>query len=342
MDLERIENKSRPERLVIPPDWQIQPVQPPSKSIFQPVELITPEEVEMALELEGYRREIEISTIEELSYLGDFLARYSRGFICNSSPSLVTEKGESKIGHLLSLEALIKARETNIVFCQDNTAYRCSRKQSENERIIMECLTINSFISRLLIVTKQEDGIKFLCRPRGEESTLYKGFLDIAGGKLKRTEEAEEDLNNPPIVSTARALTETFSSGATREYLEEFGSLIPAVQFRAGSFITFITNGKDSSFEVTELATVSPLDLEALKMLGNYRQSQRASLGNEWQIEDIDSVLQKDGPILPTLYAILSRFKGQYIYEYMGWQIYGEYIPYYQTYFETRGKEIKI
>jgi hypothetical protein len=341
MSVEQIENNGRLEQLVIPPVWQIEPVQPPPGSIFQPVELVTPEEIEAALKLPPYKSEIDVSLINYLSNLR-MVTSQSRSSIANCSPSLVTERGESRLRPPFALKVLIEAREEHILWTPEDKAYLCFREQDRNEQIIKESLTLDSFISRLLIVAKQENSIKFLCRPRGEESIKYKGLLDIPGGSLKQTEAAEKDLDNPPIVSGSRALTETFSYGATREYLEEFGTLIPAIQHRIGSFITFITDTEKSFLEVTELALVSSLDLEALEMLGNYRRSQRSSLGNEWQIKNIDSVLQEKLPILPTVFSSLSRFKGNYVYEYEGWQIYGEYIPYNQTYFATRGKEITL
>jgi 8-oxo-dGTP pyrophosphatase MutT (NUDIX family) len=338
MSVEQTENKGRPEQLVIPPDWKIEPVQPPPGRIFQPVELITPEEIEAALKLPPYKSEIDVSLINYLSNLRMVTSR-SRSNIANCSPSLVTERGETRLSPPINLKALIEVREEHILWTSEDTAYLCFREQDRNEQIIKESLTLDSFISRLLIVAKQENSINFLCRPRGEESIKYKGLLDIPGGKLKLTEEAKKDLNNPPIVSGSRALTETFSHGAIREYLEEFGALIPAIQHRIGSFITFIIDEEKSFLEVTELALVSSIDLGALKMLGNYRRSQGASLGNEWQIKNIDSVLQEKLPILPTVFSSLSRLKGNYVYEHEGWQIYGEYIPYNQT---SRGKEITL
>jgi hypothetical protein len=45
MSVEHTENNGRLEQLVIPPDWQIEPVQPPSESIFSQAEILTPERV---------------------------------------------------------------------------------------------------------------------------------------------------------------------------------------------------------------------------------------------------------------------------------------------------------
>ena len=341
MSAEQAENKGRPEELVIPSNWQIEPVQPPPGSKFKQASLITEEQVRSVLQLSPRQRKIGVIFVPSNADL-NLHSTLPRNITCITSPSLVIEKEEWRIGLPAPIAAVIEARESQIVWTRADKPYLCLG-MSENQRIIENNLSPNSFVARLLIATVDKGGINFLCKLRGEETSSYRDALEIPGGLLELTEEAKQYMANPPLVSSSGSLTESFSEANEREYFEEFGLLMPVIQARIGAFVTFVTKSpeKTSFLEVTELAVVSPSELEAVKRLGNLRLASTGSI-NEWQIEGVKTVLKSKQPMLPTLHAVLSRFEGQYIYEYMGWQIYGEYVPYNQTYFETRGKEIEI
>jgi len=341
MTIERTENNGRPEQLVIPPDWKIEPVQPPLVSGFKQVGLITSMRVENVLKLDPRQRRIGVISVPSNADL-NLHSILPRNIACDTSPSLVIEKKEWKIRPPRTADAIIEARESQIVWTRVDKSYLCLGV-SENQRIIENNLSPNSFVARLLIITKDIGETKFLYRKRGKEADSFRDSLEIPGGLLDLTDEAKLYMANPPLVSSSGQLTESFSEANEREYFEEFGKLMPVVQTRIGAFITFVTKSPNvtSFLEVTELAVVNRTELELIKILGNSRLAIAKTPG-EWQIQDINSVLQSGQPMLPTLYAVLSRLKGQYVYEYEGWQIYGEYIPYNQTFFATRGKKIEI
>jgi 8-oxo-dGTP pyrophosphatase MutT (NUDIX family) len=216
---------------------------------------------------------------------------------------------------------------------------------NENIRLANEVLDETSLIARQLIVAKYEDEVRFLCRSRSHQDSYFANALEIPGGTLDLTNEGIEYLLllQRKYSGATRYISGSFESAMARELTEEFGYLTPVLEVRKGAFITHVTSPsrKRTFLEATDFVILDPYLLEKLHEIGNHYRNSESPEG-EWQIKNISSVLQKGQPMLPTLYAVLSRFKGQYVYEHEGWQIYGEYIPYNQTFFATRGKEITL
>jgi hypothetical protein len=345
MIIEQGENKGRPEQLVIPPDWQIEPVQPPAGSIFCQAEILTPERVEKVLAVKPREcpRILDIVRIENENDIL-FQTAQKRNIILNSR--LYANGPYPPHFSTFVCNSLFSSRETQLVTLTNGEVYLGEVINKKNPRLASEFLGANSLIARQLMVAQYERGISFLCRSRNPQSTYFVGALEIPGGTLELIEEGKNFLSalKRKYMKSESYISETFDSAMAREFAEEFGSLNPVLETREGAFVTYVINpsGKIAFLEVTDLVVLDSFLLETLKKIGNHYRTSKENLEEEWQIRDIDSVLQEGQPMLPTFYAVLSRFKGQYVYEYEGWQIYGEYIPYNQSYFATRGKEIKI
>lgn len=284
------------------PNWKLRSVEPPGNlPILKGLTLLLDQP--------------EIITVADLPQL------FKETTLEGRNQLLGVETGEQLIDGAVSW--LIRAREDQLVKIDKATVNIHRLRKNRPISALREIRPTFLLNARLLTVTKDNSEIMFMCRERPQAADNFPSALEIPGGTIE---------------TLGEALIERPMDAISREVTEEVAPLIPTNVKKRGVFLTLSQrSGKDQVLlNITELAT-----LDYVKHLYWYASAPLTDEGeSRWQVRSIGIALREGVTMLPDLYFVLNRIKGNYVNEYDNERFYGEYIPYGKSYFETRGKRI--